>query len=380
MFPFENPSPDFEAFKEVLLGEMEPEKIHFVELGVDCEVMSYISERLLSKKFPSSAAVDEEREKMFREGANVVALTEKVKDYLKSCIDFYHRMGYDCVPAGLPLAAFPVKSRVAEDTALLSRGKRSWVEEKEGVISSWEGFEAFPWERIRLDLRDYFSFLCGSLPKGMKVTVSSSLYEMVGERLLGWEFMFRSLYLEPDLVRAVFDRLGEIVYAGYTEAISYDCVGAIFHADDLGYKKGTMVKPDILREIVFPWFTKYSSLAHEHGKMYLYHCCGNMSKVMEDLIEDVRIDGFHSFQDVIMPVREFKEKYGDRVAALGGVDVDKMARYDEDSLRRYIRDIASKCAPGGRYALGSGNTVTNYIPPGNYLAILEEGMRWKPNP
>ena len=98
---------------------------------------------------------------------------------------------------------------------------------------------------------------------------------------------------------------------------------------------------------------------------------------MEDLIEKVKIDAFHSFQDSIMPVWEFKKKYGDRIATLGGVDVDKLSRFSEQRLRKYIKKILCKCMPDGRYALGSGNTVANYVPVKNYLIMLEEGLRWK---
>jgi uroporphyrinogen decarboxylase len=43
---------------------------------------------------------------------------------------------------------------------------------------------------------------------------------------------------------------------------------------------------------------------------------------MEDLIEVVRIDGKHSFQDNVMSVTEAKKRYSDRICILGGVDVD----------------------------------------------------------
>ena len=378
MFPFESPSPDFDAFREVLLGERMPSKVHLVELGIDYEVMSFISETLMGRKIPSQEGVVEEKERLFKEGKDVPALAEGEKPYLKSLIEFYYRMGYDYVPVWIPLAPFSVKSRVTDDTAILSRGKRTWVEERTGVITSWQEFEAFPWDRINLELKDYFSFISEILPEDMKATVGSTVYEMIGERLLGWECMFRNLFLKPDLVKAVFDRWGQIIYKAYKEAVTHDCVGAIFHADDLGYKKGTMVSPDILRDIVFPWFKKFAFLTHEHGKIYLYHCCGNVARVMEDLIEDVKIDGFHAFQDNIIPVWEFKEKYGDRVAALGGVEVDKLARYEQESLREYVKSILEKCMPERRYALGSGNTVTNYVPVENYLTMLEEGLEWRP--
>lgn len=36
-------------------------------------------------------------------------------------------------------------------------------------------------------------------------------------------------------------------------------------------------------------------------------------------------------------------------------------------------NVSVACAPGGGYALGTGNTVANYIPVKNYLAMLAAG-------
>ena len=73
---------------------------------------------------------------------------------------------------------------------------------------------------------------------------------------------------------------------------------------------------------------------------------------------------------------EFKRNYGDRVAILGGVDVDKLARLPEPELRAHVRKVIAACSTGGRYALGSGNTVCNYVPIGNYFAMVEECMHY----
>ena len=88
------------------------------------------------------------------------------------------------------------------------------------------------------------------------------------------------------------------------------------------------------------------------------------------------IDALHSFQDVILPVIEFKTRYGGRVAALGGVDMDKLVRLDEGQLRGYVRSILERCMPGGRFALGSGNTIANYVPLDSYRILLEEARCW----
>jgi len=96
---------------------------------------------------------------------------------------------------------------------------------------------------------------------------------------------------------------------------------------------------------------------------------------MDDLIRDVRIDAFHSFQDVIIPISDFLGRYGGDTAALGGVDMDKLGRMEESDLRAYVREILDNCMPG-RFALGSGNSVANYIPVRNYLAMVDEARRW----
>jgi len=374
-FPLKNPSPDFEGFKRVVKGEEKPRRVYFTELGIDQEIMQFITENIIGEKW---IPLDEN---VFKE---VGSLNNKNfwKKYLFQRINFYYRMGYDYIVDGIALSYFLSllpKPRVATDTAILSRGKRVWAEEGRGLIGSWEDFEKFPWENLEKpgwNLESYYELLNKSLPEGMKIAVVHSLYEQIMERILGYEGLFYLVYDEPELVKEVVNRWGKIVYDFYAKVISLEGVEVIFHADDLGYKTGLMLSPKLLRELIFPWFKKYSLLAHENGKMFWYHSCGNVLEVIEDLIEDIKIDAFHSFQDEIIPVGEFKKRYGDRVAVLGGVDVDKLCRLDEESLRKYVRDILNECMPG-RYALGSGNSIANYVPVRNYLAMLDEGLKWR---
>ena len=98
---------------------------------------------------------------------------------------------------------------------------------------------------------------------------------------------------------------------------------------------------------------------------------------MGDLLEDIHIDAYHSFEDAIQSVIQFKKKNENRIGILGGVDMDKLCCLDEENLRRYVRNILDECMYGGRYALGSGNSIANYIPVKNYFIMLEEGLKWR---
>jgi uroporphyrinogen decarboxylase len=46
--------------------------------------------------------------------------------------------------------------------------------------------------------------------------------------------------------------------------------------------------------------------------MYWLHCCGNIMDVVDYMIDEVKIDAFHSFHDEIIPVGEFKKTTGIR--------------------------------------------------------------------
>jgi uroporphyrinogen decarboxylase len=137
-----------------------------------------------------------------------------------------------------------------------------------------------------------------------------------------------------------------------------------------------MISAQALIEKSFPWHKKMAAIAHEHGKIYLLHACGNLDEVMETLIEDVKIDGRHSFEDEIEPVTEAKRKYGGRIALLGGIDVNFLCLANESEIRKRVRNTLDVCMPGGGYCLGSGNSVTNYIPVENYLIMLDEGRKY----
>ena len=90
---------------------------------------------------------------------------------------------------------------------------------------------------------------------------------------------------------------------------------------------------------------------------------------MDDLIDQVGIDAKHSTQDVIEPIIISKQRWGERVGLLGGVDVDFITRRTPEQVRAYTRRILETCTSGGGFALGVGNWVADSIPFENFLAL-----------
>jgi uroporphyrinogen decarboxylase len=51
--------------------------------------------------------------------------------------------------------------------------------------------------------------------------------------------------------------------------------------------------------------------------------------------------------------------------------VDYLCWHTPAEIKEYTLRILEVCSVGGGYAAGTGNTVANYIPAANYLAMLE---------
>jgi uroporphyrinogen decarboxylase len=158
--------------------------------------------------------------------------------------------------------------------------------------------------------------------------------------------------------------------------LEFDRIKVIWGSDDMGYRSGTLLSPEAMRQYVLPGHKALAKLAHDAGRLYILHSCGKLDAIIEDLIEDVGIDGKHSYEDTILEVRDAKRMWGDRIAILGGIDVDFLCRSDPTAVRQRVRDTLAECHPSGGYCMGTGNSVANYIPLDNYLAMLDEGRNF----
>jgi uroporphyrinogen decarboxylase len=239
-----------------------------------------------------------------------------------------------------------------------------------------EDFEKYSWPDESTPIEfSHFDVVGRLLPDGVKIVggVCAGPYEWASQ-MLGTVGMAYAMADCPELVDAVFQKLGRLHTSAHRQLASMDCVGALRQGDDLGFKTSTFLSPDQLRHNVFPIYKRMAEAAHGQNKPFILHSCGNLSDVYEDLIDDCKIDAKHSFENVIMPVDEFKKQYGNRITPLGGLDVDTICRSSREDLRKYARAMIEKCFSDGWWALGTGNSLTDYMPVENYMTILEEGL------
>jgi uroporphyrinogen decarboxylase len=297
---------------------------------------------------------------------------------LKQEICLQRFLGYDYV-YGVAAVNFPRTTDMkAEDTTegQTNRGDRTWLSEHTGPIGTWEDFEKYPWpdpSKMDLSRAEWYE---KNLPDDMCMTAASHCVFEQLSWLIGLENLAFVLYDDYGLAEAVVNKVGEILLAVARTHVQFSRMKFLFGGDDMGHRTGTLISPDHLRKLVLPWHKKIAKVAHDAGRLYLLHSCGQIDQIMPDLCDDVRIDARHSYEDTIERVESVKKRWGHKVALIGGLDVNFLCRSDEKAIRKRVHQTLDACMPGGGYCLGTGNSMCNYIPIDNYLVMLDEGRRY----
>ena len=262
---------------------------------------------------------------------------------------------------------------------------RQWSYEHGGLITSFEDFEAFPWPRAgsgtlrvhcagldSLPIDEAVYQITQALPEGMGlILMTDGIFERFTKDLMGYEMFCSKLYDEPELVWRMFATVGELWLALYEQVAALPRVSALWLADDIAYGQGLMFSPHIMRQHLFPWYRRIGEVAARYDMPFLFHSDGDLRPIIDDLIAC----GFNALQPVEpkgMDIAELKRDYGDRLCLVGNIDLGStLTLGTPDDVRAEVRERIRVVAPGGGYCVGSSNTVTNYVPLMNFMAMLE---------
>jgi uroporphyrinogen decarboxylase len=346
-----NNRPDFERLKKAM-GHEEPDRVPLIEALVAYEIQS----RFLGRKVEDSD--------------------------LKSQVEFWVKAGYDSLPLTMGMMNPGEVTQESSIYRVVQKTLRKegdevvpWNIEENGVISGPEDFDLFPWgEAAKLDFRKFYE-IQPFLPAGMKILACSGKVFTVTWMLLGFQNFCLSLYMQEELVSRVFRRVGEIQVQGAKELLKIPNIGALWVVDDLSYGSGPMIAPKFFRKYVFPWYEELAALAKKQGLLFFFHSDGNIWPIMDDLIA-IGFDAIHPIDPTSMDIREVKARVGKKLGILGNINTDLLARGTPEEVREMTKKTIRDIAPGGGYALSSGNSVPNWARFENYQAMRETALTY----
>jgi len=338
-----NFQPDYRHFTDVMKN-IKPSRLPLYEHLINPESM----ENILDESFSGL----------------INGTTVDVSEFFRHYCGFFREMTYDvvsfevCITEALP------------GHGALSGGMK-------GPIQNRADLESYPWDNItelyRKHAAQKFDGLAAALPPGMKAVggVGNGVFE-ISEDLVGLECLPFMQVDDPELYHDLFVKIGDMMCGIWSWFLPRygDSFAACRMGDDLGFRSSLLTNPGTVRGHIFPQYARIIDLIHSYDKPFIWHSCGCIFEVMEDAIA-LGIDAKHSNEDAIAPFSRWIDSYSGSIGLLGGFDMDFLGRHTPDEVFEKVYRLGSEYRNTARgYALGSGNSIPDFIPVDNYLAMI----------
>lgn len=194
--------------------------------------------------------------------------------------------------------------------------------------------------------------------------------------LRGMENLLMDLMLNPDMVRELVRISVEHNIALAQKALE---LGADFVVlgDDYGSSMGPLMSPAQFEEFFLPGLREVVKAIKDKGAYCIKHCCGDIN-VLLDMIVGTGIDALHPLDAAAgMDIGAVKQKYGNRICVIGGVDCGDLLSSDPpERVVEEVKRVLRKVSPGGGHILSSSNSIHHSVKPENYLAMVETAKKY----
>lgn len=289
----------------------------------------------------------------------------ELRHYFQNYCRFFKEMTYDTVSYEFPI----IYILPAQGASILGK--------QPGPIQNRKDFNAIDWDGL---LRKYiehadvkFRILAECMPNGMKAIggVANGVFE-ISEDLVGLEYLAYMKVDDPQLFDDLYSKIGQFMAAiwGWFLQNHSHLYSVCRFGDDLGYKSGLLTLPQIIRKNIIPQYKHIIDAVHAKNLPFLWHSCGCIFEIMDDVIA-AGIDSKHSNEDIIANYDRWITDYGSKIGLFGGIDVNILCQLKPAQVYQYTITHGTKFrAMAMGYALGSGNSIPDYVPVEGYLAMI----------
>ena len=249
---------------------------------------------------------------------------------------------------------------------------------KAGPIQNRNDFHSYPWDELPelywQRAEKQFIALAEMMPEGMKAIggIGNGVFE-ISEDLVGMEYLAYMQIDDPQLHADLYQKIGDLMYTIWEKFLDRfaDTFVVCRFGDDLGFKSGFLLSPEIIRSHILPQYKRIIDLIHSRNKPFLWHSCGCIFDIMDEMIE-LKIDAKHSNEDQIATFDKWIELYDRRIGLFGGIDVNLLCQEKPENIKsKVIEDGRRFRRSANGYALGSGNSIPDYVPVDGYMAMVE---------
>ncbi len=194
--------------------------------------------------------------------------------------------------------------------------------------------------------------------------------------LLGMENLMIKMFLEPELVQSVLNKIVDYYHAVNQRIFeeASDEIDLFFIGNDFGGQTGPLISPEMFEQFISPQLERLIKLGHSYGLKVQMHCCGGVRELIPLMI-DAGLDALHALQPDCtgMNLSELKTRFGSKIILNGGIDSKRiLINGTVDYVKEQTSEILGIMTRGGGYIAGaSHDSILEETPVENVLAMFD---------
>ncbi len=367
--------PDFRnRLLKTILCEGEADRVPIMEAGI----AQPIKERFLGRPILS---IEDEIQFWASAGYDFIPLEAGLRTIIDSAIHHEETGRFERKTTDAPIVAaakqFAVQKLSGYGLTTVNKdgSRRSWAPEGKGIINSMEDLEAFPWPTPQDMDYSLFETIRGCLPPGMGVFSNGGAIFSSVMLMMGLMDCFMGMTRGTELFTSLLKKVGEFQVGVVEILLKTGGVDGIWINDDMGFQTGPFVNPKLYEKYTFPYYREIKHMLARKGLPLLLHSDGNITKLLPALA-GIGFNAIHPIQPECMDITQARELVGDKVCLIGNLSLGyPLGTGTPEDVAKETKILIRKVAPGGRYCFSSGNSIPDYVPYENWLAMRETALR-----
>ncbi len=194
--------------------------------------------------------------------------------------------------------------------------------------------------------------------------------------LLGMENLFIKMFIEPELVKLVLEKIVDYYYRVNQKIFESAGTGLdiFFIGNDFGGQTGPLMGPELFEEFIYPHLKRLVDLGHSYGLKVQMHCCGGVYELIPLMIK-AGLDALHALQPDCrgMDLSRLKREFGNKLVLNGGIDSKRiLINGSVEFVKEQTRRVLDIMTPNGNYIAGaSHDSILEETPVENVLAMFD---------
>ncbi|MFA5857656.1 MAG: uroporphyrinogen decarboxylase family protein [Elusimicrobiota bacterium] len=180
---------------------------------------------------------------------------------------------------------------------------------------------------------------------------------------------------------------GRLKNLAIVEAVkTYNLAPYVYGGQDICYNSGPLCSTELLDEIYFPALAKAVEPLHSAGIKIIWHCDGDIRKIVPQLVNKIRVSGFQGFQEetgcTLEIIASQKMMDGKPPIIMGSISVTDTLPYGTvDTVKKSVeRCFEVTKRNGNPFILAPTSSILPETPLENILVMYETGKVYAKNP